>query len=150
MSEQKPLQQSGKLILQALRNCQDAGSNITDRSLCPKLYAAGFRALSAILATLRGQHGMSTSELVNLLSQFFTYGNELDTDSSSVATVAAATATAAPVAAAGPARGQRTTQSNGTAGNTAYRPPHARRRSSSSTGILARRTVCINGCQQYQ
>ena len=123
------LQQSGQAILQTLRACHESASNLDDRSMAAKLYIAGFRALNSILAALRAQHGMSTAELVDLLRHFFTYGNELDASTSGAQTELAATALAT-------AFGSRSVQDIGPAGTGAYRPPHARRRSSSSTGKM--------------
>ncbi|DBA99192.1 TPA: hypothetical protein ACH3X3_011813 [Trebouxia sp. C0006] len=127
ITDSELLQQSGQAILQILRACHESASNLDDRSLAPKLYVAGFRALNSILAALRAQHGMSTAELVDLLRHFFTYGNELDASTSGAQTELAATALATTF-------GSRSVQDIGPAGKGAYRPPHARRRSSSSTG----------------
>ncbi len=129
MTDSKLLQQSGQAILQTLRACHESASNLDDRSMAPKLYIAGFRALNSILAALRAQHGMSTAELVDLLRHFFTYGNELDASTSGAQTELASTALAT-------AFGSRSVQDIGPAGKGAYRPPHARRRSSSSTGKM--------------
>ncbi len=129
ITDSKLLQQSGQAILQTLRACHESASNLDDRSMAPKLYVAGFRALNSILAALRAQHGMSTAELVDLLRHFFTYGNELDASTSGAQTELAATAMTT-------AFGSRSVQDIGPAGKGAYRPPHARRRSSSSTGKL--------------
>ncbi|DBA95791.1 TPA: hypothetical protein ACH3X1_001342 [Trebouxia sp. C0004] len=127
VTDSKLLQQSGQAILQTLRACHESASNLDDRSMAPKLYVAGFRALNSILAALRAQHGMSTAELVDLLRHFFTYGNELAASASGAQTELAATAMAT-------AFGSRSVQDIGLAGKGPYRPPNARRRSSSSTG----------------
>ncbi|DBA69376.1 TPA: hypothetical protein ACH3X2_012848, partial [Trebouxia sp. C0005] len=127
ITDSKLLQQSGQAILQTLRACHESAGNLDDRSMLPKLYVAGFRALNSILAALRAQHGMSTAELVDLLRHFFNYGIELDASTSGAQTELAATAMAT-------AFGSRGVQDIGLAGKGAYRPPHARRRSSSSTG----------------
>ncbi len=129
ITDSKLLQQSGQAILQTLRACHESASNLDDRSMVPKLYVAGFRALNSILAALRAQHGMSTAELVDLLRHFFTYGNELDASASGAQTELAATAMAT-------AFGSRSVQDIGLPSKGAYRPPHARRRSSSSTGKM--------------
>ena len=125
ITDPKLLQQSGQAILQTLRACHESASNLDNRLMASKLYIAGFRALNSILAALRAQHGMSTAELVDLLRHFFTYGNELDASASGTQTELAATAMAT-------AFGSRSVQDIGLAGKGAYRPPHARRRSSST------------------
>ena len=132
ITDSKLLQQSGQAILQTLRACHESASNLDDRSMAPKLYVAGFRALNSILAALRAQHGMSTTELVDLLRHFFTYGIVLD--ASGAQTELAATDMTA--------FGSRNVQDIGPASKWAYRPPHARRRSSSSTGKILLRTPC--------
>lgn len=129
VSDQKLLQQSGKATLQALRAYHEAAaSNFEDKSLSSRLYTAGFRALNSILASLRGQHSMSTAELVDLLRHFFTYDIELNATPSGAYTVAVQTTSAA-------ALGARGSPNQGSIGKAAYRPPHARRRPSSGTGI---------------
>ena len=135
ITDSKLLQQSGQAILQTLRACcHESASNLDDRSMAPKLYIAGFRALNSILAALRAQHGMSTTELVDLLRHFFTYGIELDASASGAQTELAATVMTA--------FGSRNVQDIGSASKGAYRPPHARRRSSSSTGKILLHTPC--------
>lgn len=118
ISDHNLLEQSGKAILQTLKACQAARTTAGLKVPSNRFYTAGFRTLSTILATLRSQHGLSTAELVELLRQFFTHGLELSLGS-----------TVTPAAAAfghGPLR------DSASAGNARYRPPHARRRSSSS------------------
>ena len=132
VSDHKLLQQSAKAILEVLKACHDAANDLKDTSSSSKLYTAGFRALNSIIAALRSEHGMSTAELVELLRHFFTYGNELVAATTIPFTAATAGGTAVTVTAAPGA-----SQGSGSVRTAAYRPPHARRRSSSSTGIAA-------------
>ena len=144
ISDRKLLEQSGKAILQTLKACQGARTTISLKVSSNRFYTAGFRALSTILATLRSQHGLSTAELVELLRHFFTHGLELSL--ASTVTPAAVTF------------GQGSLRDGAAAGSARYRPPHARRRSSSSNagkvGTFPLRTnlgvdlmlLCARGC----
>ena len=125
VSDQKLLQQAGRTTLQLLRTCHDAGSKIMEKSLAAKLFTSGFRALNSVLAALRGQHSMNTAELVDLLRNFFTYGIELDV-TSRAAFPASATGETSLTA--------QLSQSSLLGSKLPYRPPHARRRSSSNSG----------------
>ena len=96
-----------------------------DRSLAAKLYTSGFRALNGVLAALRSQHSMNTAELVDLLRHFFTYGIEQDIISRPAFSSTAAGESALT---------SQLSQSSLSGGKVPYRPPHARRRSSSNSG----------------
>ena len=126
VSDHKLLQQSGKAVLQTLRACCHASSRIGDNASSLRLFTIGFRALNSIIATLHGQHGMSTAELVDLLKQFFTCGVELNValTPSGAYTSPAAAAAVTRWASGTPALSEKAP----------YVPPHARRRSSSNTG----------------
>lgn len=119
ISDQKLLEQSGKAILQTLKACQEGRPTIGPKVLSNRFYTAGFKALNSILATLRSQHGLSTAELVELLRHFFTYGVELSLGSAAVPAAAAF--------------GHGSVRNSASAGRVRYQPPHARRRSSSSS-----------------
>lgn len=118
ISDHKLLEQSGKAILQTLKACQGARSTVSLKVPSNRFFIAGFRALSSVLATLRGQHALSTAELVELLRHFFTHGLELPLGS--IMTPAAS------------AFVHGSLRESASAGSARYRPPHARRRSSSS------------------
>ena len=107
-----------------------------EKSLAAKLFTSGFRALNSVLAALRGQHSMNTAELVDLLRHFFTYGIELEVASRATFT--------APVAGETSVTSQ-LPQSSLSGGKLPYRPPHARRRSSSNSG-LATQTYIHKSC----
>lgn len=119
ISNQKLLEQSGKAILQSLKGYHDAVTTVGPKVHNNRFYTAGFKALNSVLATLRGQHGLSIAELVELLRHFFTYGVELSLGS-----------TVGPAAAAS---GHETVRDSASASSARYQPPHARRRSSSSS-----------------
>ena len=119
ISNQTLLEQAGKAVLQTLKACQDGRPTNGPRVHSNRFYTAGFKALNSILATLRSQHGLSTAELVELLRHFFTYGIELSLGSTAVPTAAAF--------------GHGSLRDSAPAGTARYQPPHARRRSSSSS-----------------
>lgn len=134
-NDHKLLQQSAKYILQTLKLCQEATAAANLKACFDQVYTAGFRALNSILATLRSQHGLSTAELVELLRHFFTHGVELNFGLST--TNAAVFGLASP-------------NSTTPAGSTRYRPPHARRRSSSSSGKQGLLHSCPKHCVTEQ
>lgn len=126
ISDQKLLGQSGKLVLLALKACQGAKTATGAKGPSDRLYTAGFRALNSILATLQSQHGLSTAELLELLRQFFTHGVELSL--------------ASPVGPAAAAFSHATLRDTASASQARYRPPHARRRSSTSSAGMGPHT----------
>lgn len=119
VSNHKLLEHSGKIVLLTLKACLGTKTATGPKGPSDRLYTAGFRALNSILATLRSQHGLSTAELLELLRHFFTHGVQLSL--------------ASPVGPAAAAFSHATLRDTASASQARYRPPHARRRSSTSS-----------------
>ena len=91
---------------------------------CERPLQSGLRALNIILTVAQNRHSLSMIDVVEVLRQCLTHGVELNatTSVSNPTALALGTATAQSMPSAA---GQ---------GSSRYRPPHARRQSSSSSG----------------
>ena len=119
------LQKSGQAILATLEHAiktSNQGSKPAER-----VYLTALHTLSSILMSNSQQHGLNLIDCVEALRQCFTSGVELTLSTGPVPVAAAALGTLGSPALQNPASAAGLSSAR-------YRPPHARRRSSSNAG----------------
>ena len=126
LHDPQPLQKSGQSIVAALDVAYKAQSRQSAAKAFERLFQTGLRTLNIILVSSQTRHGLNMIDIVEVLRQCFTFSVDLEVASSLPATSALALGSAS----------LQSAPANAGQGTVRYRPPHARRQSSSSSGML--------------